>query len=58
VSEGSDIGDSEISIAEWSVSDYDEAIVSLGLMVRFDELRFEDRTAKPLFFNNFQTKVD
>ena len=37
--EGSDIGGSRLrvetgSLAEWSVSRYDEAIVSLGLMVR------------------------
>ena len=34
MSEGRDIGDSEGSIAERSVSGYDEAIMSLGFMVR------------------------
>jgi hypothetical protein len=35
VPEGSDIGDSRlgVSLAEWSVSGYDEAIVSLGFML-------------------------
>jgi hypothetical protein len=33
VPEGSDIGDSGVGLAEWSVSGYDEATVSLGFMV-------------------------
>jgi hypothetical protein len=60
VPEGSDIGDSRlgVSLAEWFVSGYDEAIVSPSFMSWIDELRFEDRTANTLLFNNFQTKVD
>jgi len=41
------------SLAELSVSRYDEAILSLGLMVRFDELLFEGRSASVSLFNNF-----
>jgi hypothetical protein len=46
------------NLAALSVSRYDEAIVSLGLMVRFDELLFEGRPANISLFNNFQTEID
>jgi hypothetical protein len=41
-----------------SVSGYDGAIMSLGLMVRFDELLFEGRPASIFPFNNFHTEID
>jgi len=55
----SDIGDLRLgALPELSVSRYDEAVVSLGLMVRFDELLFEGRPASISLFNNFQTEID
>jgi hypothetical protein len=46
------------SLAELSVSGYDGATMSLGLMVRFDELLFEGRPASIFRFKNFHTEID
>jgi hypothetical protein len=55
-----DIGDSKVavSLAEWSVSSYDEAIVSLSPMV--GSMKFDSKVGPQVlcFFNNFPTKVD
>jgi hypothetical protein len=50
VPEGSDIGDSRlgVSLAEWSVSRYDQAIVSLGFMVGSMNFDWKTRTASTL----------
>jgi hypothetical protein len=61
VLEASGIGDSrrayEQILAEWFISRYDEAIVSLGFMVRSMNFNLK-RPANPHLFNNFQTEVD
>ena len=49
---------SVLSLAECSVSGYDEAMVSLGFMVRSMNFDMKVAPLSALLCNNFQTKVD